>query len=84
MIRGDLCVRDEAKFMNAISIVDAISSRLVSLKGQKECGEEVADSVYPEQLRLWLRSDFSRLSDEQYRSAFDLAINGEKQGIVLP
>lgn len=84
VIRGDSCVRDEAKFVNAMAIVDTISTRMARLKGQKECGEDVSDSVYPEQLRLWLRMEFPSLSDEQYRAAFDLAINGEKEGIVMP
>jgi hypothetical protein len=54
------------------------------LKGQKECGEDVAEAVYPEQLRLWLRMDFMRLSDDEYTAAFDLALNGEKEGVTLP
>jgi hypothetical protein len=50
----------------------------------KDCGEEVSDTVYPEQLRLMLRMEYKHLTDEQFRSAFELALNGEKDGVVLP
>ena len=81
---GDHCVRDEAKFVNAMGMVDSIVARLISLKGQKDCGEEVSDTVYPEQLRVMLRAEFNHLPEEQFRAAFDLALNGEKDGVVLP
>ena len=81
---GDQCVRDEAKFFNAVAMVEALAARLVSLKGQKDCGDEVSDTVYPEQLRVMLRVDFKRLSDDQFRSAFELALNGGRDDVVLP
>ena len=84
VVHGDQCVRDEAKFVNAAAMVDSLSARLAQLKGQKECGEEVSETVYPEQLRVMLRVEFKHLSDEQFRSAFDLALNGEREGVVLP
>ena len=65
-------------------MVDSISSRLITLKGQKDCGDDVSDTVYPEQLRVMLRMEFKHLSDDQFRAAFDLALNGEKDGVVLP
>ena len=77
-------MRDEAKFVTAVAMIDSISARLVTLKGQKDCGEDVSETVYPEQLRVYLRMEFKHLSDEQFRSAFDLALNGEKDGVVLP
>jgi hypothetical protein len=77
-------VRDEAKFFNAVAMVEALAARLVSLKGQKDCGDEVSDTVYPEQLRVMLRVDFKRLSDDQFRSAFELALNGGRDDVVLP
>lgn len=84
IVHGDRCVRDEAKFVSAVAMVDSIAHRLVSLKGQKDCGEDLADTVYPEQLRVWLRMEYQHLSEDQFRSAFELAINGEKDGVVLP
>jgi len=84
VIRGDQCIRDEAKFVNAMSMVDSIGNRLVVLKGQKECGEETSDALYPEQLRMSLRMEFKNLSDEAFRAAFDLAIHGEKDGVLKP
>ncbi len=77
-------MRDEAKFVNAVAMIDSISARLVTLKGQKDCGEDVSETVYPEQLRMYLRMEFKHLSDDQFRSAFDLALNGEKDGVILP
>ena len=84
MARGDQCVRDEAKFVNAVAMTEAITNRLVKLKGQKDCGEDVSETVYPEQLKLQLRMEFKQLTEDQFRAAFDLAINGEKDGVVLP
>lgn len=83
-MHGDQCVRDEAKFVNAVAMTDSIANRLVTLKGMKDCGEDVSDTVFPEQLKLQLRMEFKQLSDEQFRSAFDLAVNGEKEGVLVP
>lgn len=84
MIRGDQCVRDEKKFVNAHAMLDSIVNRLVLLKGQKDCGDDVAETLYPEQLRMSLRIEFKHLSDEAFRAAFDLAIHGEKDGVLKP
>ena len=84
IIRGDQCVRDEKKFVNAHAMVDSIVNRLVLLKGQKECGDDVADTLYPEQLRSSLKMEFKHLSDDAFRAAFDLAIHGEKDGVMKP
>jgi hypothetical protein len=70
--------------VNAVAMVDSIAARLINLKGQKDCGDDVSDTVYPEQLRVMLRMEFKHLSDEQFRSAFELALNGDKDGVVLP
>jgi hypothetical protein len=70
--------------MHAMAMVDSITSRLVLLKGQKDCGEDVSESLYPEQLRMSLRMEFKHLSDDAFRAAFDLAINGEKDGVEKP
>jgi hypothetical protein len=67
-----------------MSMVDSITNRLVVLKGQKDCGDEVAESLYPEQLRMSLRMEFKNLSDEAFRAAFDLAIHGDKDGVQKP
>ena len=84
VVHGDQCVRDEKKFVNAMAIIDSVADHLSSLKGRKECGEEVSDTLYPEQLRVMLRTVFSSLPDAAYRAAFDLALNGEKDGLVVP
>ena len=70
--------------MNAVNMIDSISTRLIALKGQKECGEDVSETLYPEQLRVILRMEYRHLTDDQFRSAFDLALNGEKDGVVMP
>ena len=84
IIRGDQCMRDEKKFVNAHAMLDSITYRLVGLKGQKDCGDDVAETLYPEQLRMSLRMEFKHLSDEAFRAAFDLAIHGEKDGVIKP
>jgi hypothetical protein len=84
IIRGDQCMRDEKKFVNAHAMLDSIANRLVVLKGQKDCGDDVAETLYPEQLRMSLRMEFKHLSDEAFRAAFDLAIHGEKDGVIKP
>jgi len=84
IVRGDQCVRDEKKFVNAHAMLDSIVNRLVLLKGQKDCGDDVAETLYPEQLRMSLRMEFKHLSDEAFRAAFDLAIHGEKDGVLKP
>lgn len=80
------CIRDEHKFVSAAQMLDSIATRLAVLRGRKECGESsVEDSVYPEEFRSELRSaEFKSLSDESFRAAFDLAIDGESEGVSIP
>jgi hypothetical protein len=84
IVRGSDCIKDEQKFLTAVSMLDSISSRLQVLRGRKECGEPVEDSMYPEEFRVELRPEFRALSEDSFRAAFDLAIHGGSDGIHLP
>ena len=86
VVHGDQCVRDEAKFVNAMAIIDSMVDFLSYLRGRKDCGEiEVVDSLTKEQIRVSLRAEFRSLSDTAYTSAFDLAFNGtKKEGLSIP